>query len=168
MPDDMPRANGPGVRLRAWVGLLPIWILLAFAGLAGGLTGLGGFTFSYAQGLSYLSNDPRACANCHVMRDVYDGWSHGSHKAVAACNDCHTPHPIVAKYAIKALDGFKHSAAFTLGGFHEPIEITPLDRQIVQSNCLNCHGDMTAEISHVGEPNPTDCLHCHAGVGHGR
>ena len=112
-----------------FLGLFPIWIWLALAGLFGGLVGLGGFTFSYAQGLSYLSNDPRACVNCHVMRDVYDGWSHGSHKAVADCNDCHTPHNLlVAKYAVKALDGFKHSAAFTLGGFPEPIRITPFDR----------------------------------------
>jgi cytochrome c nitrite reductase small subunit len=30
--------------------------------------------------------------NCHIMRDQFEGWSHSSHKAVAACNDCHTPH----------------------------------------------------------------------------
>jgi cytochrome c nitrite reductase small subunit len=37
--------------------------------LIGALAGIGGYTFYYAKGLSYLSNDPRACVNCHIMRD---------------------------------------------------------------------------------------------------
>ena len=40
--------------------------------LAGALIGLGAYTFVYAKGYSYLTNDPRACANCHIMRDHYD------------------------------------------------------------------------------------------------
>ena len=27
--------------------------------------GIGGFTFVYAKGYSYLSTDPRTCLNCH-------------------------------------------------------------------------------------------------------
>ena len=34
----------------------------------------GAFTFVYAKGLSYLTPDPRACLNCHVMYSQYDGW----------------------------------------------------------------------------------------------
>ena len=35
------------------------------------------------------------------------------------------PHnSIVAKYAVKALNGFRHSYAFTTGNFDEPIRIT--------------------------------------------
>ena len=29
--------------------------------------GLGSYTFVYARGYSYLTNDPAACANCHIM-----------------------------------------------------------------------------------------------------
>ncbi len=163
MAEPVPKEQPPGQRLFA---LAPLVVWIALAGLVGGVLGLGGFTLSYAQGLSYLSNDPRACANCHVMRDVYDRWSHGSHKAVAACNDCHTPHDIVGKYAVKAFNGYRHSAAFTLGGFHEPIQIGDLDRGIAASNCLRCHADLVSEISHAGDKDPTDCLRCHAGVGH--
>ena len=37
----------------------------------------------------------------------------------------HTPHnSIVAKYAVKGLNGFRHSYAFTTGNFVEPILIT--------------------------------------------
>ena len=61
---------------------------MVVAGLA---VGIGGYTFVYARGASYLTNDPAACANCHIMREQYDGWTAGSHRAAAACNYCHTP-----------------------------------------------------------------------------
>lgn len=146
----------------------PFWLLLLFTGMAGGVFGLGSFTFLFARGYSYLSDDPRACANCHVMQEVFDGWNHGSHKAVATCNDCHTPHDPLGHYAIKALDGWKHSEAFTTGDYPETIRITDFDRGIAQENCLRCHGEMTALISHRQAQEPTDCLRCHADVGHGK
>jgi len=68
----------------------------------GAALGLGAYTFVYARGYSYFSNDPAACANCHVMRDYFDSWQRSSHHASAVCNDCHTPHPLVGKYLTKA------------------------------------------------------------------
>lgn len=41
--------------------------------LLGGLIGLGGYTFRYGQGFGYLSNDPAACKNCHVINER--SWS---------------------------------------------------------------------------------------------
>jgi hypothetical protein len=32
--------------------------------------GIGGYTFRYAEGLSYFSTDPAACANCHIMQPM--------------------------------------------------------------------------------------------------
>ena len=46
---------------------------LAVASL-GVLLGLGARTVDYAGGLSYLSPDPKACANCHIMQPQYDAW----------------------------------------------------------------------------------------------
>lgn len=142
------------------------WLLLA--ALVGGIVGLGGFTFLYAEGHSYLSDDPDACVNCHVMRDVYNGWHNGTHKAVATCNDCHTPHTFPAKYVVKGLNGWNHSVAFTTNDFPEPIRITALNRQVALDNCLYCHAELVTAISHTESASPTDCLTCHAGVGHGR
>src|SRR5262245_15414461 len=79
--------------------------------------GIGIYTFIYAKGYAYLTDDPAACANCHVMQEQYQGWSKASHRAVAVCNDCHTPPGFVAKYATKATNGFWHSFAFTSGRF---------------------------------------------------
>src|SRR6266496_2799860 len=78
--------------------------------------GIGAYTFAYAKGWSYLTDDPAACANCHVMREQYDGWLKSSHRAVATCNDCHTPANFIGKYATKASNGFWHSFFFTMGG----------------------------------------------------
>jgi hypothetical protein len=37
-------------------------------GLAVGLlVGIDGYTFIYARGYSYLTNDPAACVNCHML-----------------------------------------------------------------------------------------------------
>ena len=55
------------------------WALLA-AGL-GGLIGVGAYTFVYADGGSYLSDDPASCINCHVMQPHYDAWARSSHAA---------------------------------------------------------------------------------------
>ena len=44
------------------------------AGIAvtfGVLIGLSAFTFVYAEGFSYFSNDPNACMNCHIMREQF-------------------------------------------------------------------------------------------------
>jgi cytochrome c nitrite reductase small subunit len=152
-------------RLRALP--FPFWLALFL--VVGGVIGLGGYTFLYAKGTSYFSDDASACANCHVMREVYDSWNRGSHKAVAACNDCHTPHTsLAAKYAVKAINGWNHSVAFTTGNFHEPLQISPMNLDVAKQNCLHCHGNLTSQIAHVGTGEPLDCLKCHAKVGHDR
>ena len=84
------------------------WFAIAVVVL-GAAFGLGSYTFAYARGWSYMTDDPRACANCHVMNEQYDGWIKSSHRAVAVCNDCHVPHSFVAKYLTKASNGFWHS-----------------------------------------------------------
>ncbi len=140
--------------------------------------GAGAFTFVAAKGASYLSDDPAVCVNCHIMRDEYDGWQKASHHAQAICNDCHLPHDnIVHKYLVKALNGWHHSKAFTLGGFAEPIRIKPGNAAVLESNCLRCHGALTAAITAHGTLGvPTDpnlqadlygCVRCHQEVGHG-
>lgn len=133
----------------------------------GAACGLGGYTFIYARGLSYMTDDPAACANCHVMNDQYWGWMRSSHRKVAVCNDCHTPKGFIGKYLTKAENGFHHSLAFTTMNFHEPIQIKARNRAIAEASCRKCHADITAAIE---GPHATDdmtsCLRCHRDVGH--
>jgi cytochrome c nitrite reductase small subunit len=149
-------------------GRLPLktWLLLATG--AGLVAGLGLFTFIYAEGLSYLSSDPKACVNCHIMRDEYDSWQKSSHHAVAVCVDCHLPHAFVPKMIAKADNGWHHSKAFTLQDFHEPIQITPRNSKILQDNCERCHGELVSEMLQRGarETDRANCVKCHTRVGH--
>ena len=137
--------------------------------LIGILIGTGAFTFRYAEGFSYLSSDPAACVNCHIMNPQYDSWLKSSHHAVATCVDCHLPHEFVGKYIAKAENGWHHSKAFTLQNFHEPIMIKGKNRQILQHNCVKCHMDAVHEMFRrdISEPGAVSCVHCHASVGHG-
>ncbi len=144
---------------------IPALLLSAAVGV---VLGLGGYTFHYAEGGSYFSSDPKACVNCHIMRDVYDGWQHASHHAVAVCNDCHTPHEFIPKYMIKAESGFWHSKGFTLQDFHEPIRIKDKSARILQANCTGCHQELVADIAAHGPGGEgLNCVRCHASVGHG-
>ncbi len=134
----------------------------------GTLFGLGAYTFYFAEGAAYLSDDPKVCANCHVMREHYDGWQKSSHHANATCNSCHTPTNIVAKYISKANNGFWHSKGFTFYDYHEPIRIRESNRKILLENCVNCHEKFVAEIHQGnGDKSQLNCIHCHAAVGHG-
>jgi len=138
---------------------------LVVASVLGAAAGLGAYTFVYARGYSYLLDDPAVCANCHVMREQFDGWVKSSHHAVATCNDCHTPHGLVGKYATKALNGWNHSLAFTTGRFHEPIRANARNRRIAEESCVKCH---TAVIDsmHLTSDEPAACVRCHRAVGH--
>ena len=143
--------------------------LLALSISVGIAAGFGLFTLRYANGLSYLSSDPKACVNCHIMNRQYDGWTKASHHGVAACVDCHLPHTFFRKYYEKSENGYHHSEAFTTQNFAEPIAMRKKSRAILQENCVNCHADLTHEIASGprGERDQLDCLHCHATVGHG-
>jgi cytochrome c nitrite reductase small subunit len=137
--------------------------------LAGVLAGLGAFTFHYAEGFSYFSTDPAACKNCHIMNEQYDSWRKAGHRAVAGCVDCHLPVDFVGKYMAKASNGYHHSKGFTFQDFHEPIMIKPVNSQILQDNCLRCHGDLVHAIlpGSTTDADAVRCVHCHRGVGHG-
>lgn len=135
--------------------------------LAGLLMGIGGFTFVYAKGSSYMTNDPAACANCHVMNDYYAQWQRSSHRSVAVCNDCHTPKGLIPKYVVKARNGFWHSFYFTTGNFPDNIQITPANHKVAEASCQKCHSALTQTMS-PGHGAPTGCVKCHGKIGHPR
>ncbi len=131
------------------------------------MLGIGLFTFGYARGSSYLTDDPGACANCHVMREQYDGWLKSSHHKAAVCNDCHTPPGLVPKYSTKAINGFFHSLAFTTGWFPDQIQAGPRNAAVAETACLKCHADVVHGIQSVrGSRQDVSCVACHRSVGH--
>lgn len=133
--------------------------------------GLASYGFFYAKGYSYMSDNPNACINCHIMQDQMDSWQKSTHHHVAKCNDCHLPHNFIGKYAVKALNGFNHSAAFTLQNFKDPIQIKAHSKSVVLNSCISCHEPMISNFSQSHKFNQNkdlNCLSCHSQVGHGK
>lgn len=147
---------------------LGFW-MITVACMLGISIGLSGFTFMYAEGLSYLSADPKACVNCHIMRSQYDSWQKASHHTAAVCVDCHLPHGLIPKYIAKAENGYHHSKGFTFEDFHEPIMIKTKNSHILQENCIACHEEMVSDMLEIAKAGNTSiqCVHCHRNVGHG-
>lgn len=111
--------------------------------------GMGLFMAKEAEVVSYLSDDPQACVNCHVMTPVYNSWMHSSHREWTSCNDCHVPHDnILNTYYFKAKDGLYHASVFTLRA--EP-EVIKMQRGISKSSsrklfALPCSTSYTDKI----------------------
>jgi cytochrome c nitrite reductase small subunit len=151
------------------------WRLTVFL-LTGALAGLGALTLYVGNATSYLSDDPRACMNCHVMAPQFATWERGSHARTAVCNDCHVPHNnIVSKFAFKAMDGLRHSFMFTFRLEPQVIQIHAAGIAVVQENCKRCHDslvdrvtlkEVTGASSSHGEGKL--CWECHRETPHGR
>ncbi len=131
-----------------------------------------------SKALSYLSTDPKACINCHVMNTQYATWQHSSHAQRASCVECHLPtEGMVDKYMAKARDGWNHSVAFTMNTFAQVIQISEDGAGRVQANCISCHAKLTEKLventnryhDFTGTPRvDRKCWDCHRDVPHGK
>ncbi len=125
---------------------------------------------------AYLSDDPKACINCHVMFPQYETWNHSSHRAKATCNDCHVPHDsVINKYSFKAKDGLRHAAIYTLKKEPQVIRMHEEGQKTVQANCIRCHQELLdgsrlvhGDYQDYLNGNARLCWHCHREVPHGR
>ena len=136
--------------------------------LAGAFVGTGSYTFMYANGGAYFSDDPQSCANCHAMNDHLSAWEKSSHHGVAVCNDCHSPHDsLIYKYFVKGVNGFNHSLKFTTGDYPDVLQITEMNRSVTEAACRHCHSDLTHSIESIHNADDSvSCLRCHHEVGH--
>jgi cytochrome c nitrite reductase small subunit len=141
--------------------------------------GFFGYMLYISKALSYLSSDPKACINCHVMNTQYATWQHSSHAREAKCIDCHLPRDgLVNKYISKAVDGWNHSKAFTLNTYEHAMKISEDGAKRVQNNCISCHKTVTSTLTNnadkyhnFDEPyveNGRKCWSCHKSVPHGK
>ncbi|GJM59612.1 cytochrome c nitrite reductase small subunit [Persicobacter diffluens] len=144
--------------------------------LLGVFAGLGAYTFYVSKAWVYLSDDPAACVNCHIMAPQYATWQHSSHREQATCNDCHVPHDTQArKYYFKAMDGLRHATMFTLRLEPQVIKIHEAGATVVQENCQRCHDHLTSandnlqvSFQEAEHGQGKLCWDCHREVPHGR
>ncbi len=143
---------------------------------AGILTGLILHLINLSNAVSYLSDDPVTCINCHVMNPEFATWERGSHGRVATCNDCHVPQDnFVNKYLFKASDGMRHAYMFTFKLEPQVIRIKDAGKKAVQENCIRCHENYLHPLSlrsinarGIYEGTEQMCWDCHRETPHGR
>ena len=144
--------------------------------LVAAIFGLGIYLLKLSNAASYLSDDPQACVNCHIMTPQYITWNHSSHREVAHCNDCHVPHNnVFNKYFFKAKDGLYHASVFTMRAEPEVIKALGPSIRVIQNNCIRCHENQVTDAKLMGlvaahHENRTErtCWECHREVPHGR
>ncbi len=138
--------------------------------------GLSAYALYISKAVSYLSDNPETCINCHVMNPQYNDWAHSSHRTVATCNDCHVPQDnIFSKYLFKAQDGLRHATIFTMRTEPQVIFIREAGKAAVQSNCIRCHEHLIG-ADYLGSVLPgyhnhlkeRQCLECHRETPHSR
>ena len=150
--------------------MLPVTVVL------GVFVGLVIYIFNVSNAVSYLSDDPETCINCHVMVPQYATWNHSSHRENATCNDCHVPHDnVFNKYFFKAKDGMRHATIFTLRQEPQVIFIKEEGKQVVHDNCVRCHNELLNDSKLITQTNfelhsktERECWECHREVPHGR
>ncbi|MGL4780764.1 MAG: cytochrome c nitrite reductase small subunit [Bacteroidales bacterium] len=161
--------------MKKLLNLIPGWFVVPLFIIGGIAVGLTGYIIYVSRAHTYLSDDPAACVNCHIMAPYYQSWMHSSHGKETTCNDCHVPQDnVFNKYAFKAMDGLYHSAVFTLRG--EPDVIRPRDAssQVIMDNCIRCHTQLNTEFVNTGmidytqttEGEGKKCWDCHRDVPH--
>ncbi len=110
------------------------------------------------------SESPVFCSSCHVMEAEFEAWSHAGAHRRKQCVDCHLPNDNAAMhYAWKSLDGMKDVALFYSGTVPEAIKLSAHGAQVVQANCIRCHGSTVEFV------NPErNCWDCHRRLMHKR
>lgn len=151
------------------------WKIIAIVLL--GVIGGNGMLFLYVlRAHTYLSDDPAACVNCHIMAPYYATWFHSSHSRDATCNDCHVPHEnAVKKWVFKGMDGMRHVAVYLAKGESQVLQAIPESSKVIMNNCIRCHTQLNTEfvktgridymLAQVGEGKA--CWDCHRDVPHG-
>lgn len=157
------------------LGRLPNSLILPIFIVGGILAGLGIYTIYMSRAHSYLSDDPAACVNCHIMTPYYQSWNHSSHAQWATCNDCHVPQDnFFNQYAFKAMDGLYHAAVFTVKGEPQVIRPREASNNVIMNNCVRCHTQLNTEFVKTGMISYTEakegkgkaCWDCHMEIPH--
>lgn len=163
--------------MKKLLSLLPNWLILPSFLIGGIIAGLGSYSVYMSRAHSYLSDEPEACINCHIMSSYYDTWQHSSHRNYAHCNDCHVPqNNVISKFYFKAADGLYHSAVFTAHAESQSIRPRDPSYTVIMNNCIRCHEHLNTAMVNTGRINFKDtkkgmgkaCWDCHTDVPHNK
>ena len=115
--------------------------------VCGVVVGLGGLFLYLLRFHTYLTDDPSACVNCHIMAPYYATWMHGAHARNTTCNDCHVPHDnVFRKYFFKGKDGMNHVYKFVTRQERQAIQAIDESAEVIMENCVRCHATLNTEL----------------------
>ena len=57
--------------MKKFLTMIPDWFILPLFMIGGVIAGLGGYAIYMSRVHAYLSDDPAACINCHIMTPYY-------------------------------------------------------------------------------------------------
>ncbi|MBI5853677.1 MAG: NapC/NirT family cytochrome c [Nitrospirae bacterium] len=116
------------------------------------------------RGSAFFNDSAEFCINCHQMNQIYQNWSHSSHRNWAVCADCHVSQKsLVTKLAGKVRDGLNHGYPYLLDSAPDPIRIKKHGALTAMENCLRCHGELVSNFP----SHDRKCWECHRGEPHG-
>lgn len=123
--------------------------IVKYIAIASVITAIGLFAYvvNASNMISYLSEDPKVCINCHVMNTQYSSWQHSSHREKATCVQCHLPQDsFIDKMIAKSRDGFNHSMAMTFKTYESSIRVSDDAAKRIQANCIYCHKETVSQM----------------------
>lgn len=106
------------------------------------------------------------CERCHVMQEQVDTYRHSPHQQAANCGGCHDPHGLVSGSAYAAYTGTRDVYRVVSSTIPAEIRATDMSKQVIQNNCLRCHGDIMKEIGDTSQDGGKHCFHCHREIVH--
>jgi len=140
---------------RRWTTVSILLLVAVYAGLS---------LVLQAPSVARVMDSPDTCASCHVMQAAWQSHGTSAHRSLT-CADCHVDHRTTLAVWSKAIQGAKHLAMQALGQVPHPIVATESTRELVQQNCLRCHGDLMGWM--LPQATARSCLDCHRHTPHG-
>jgi cytochrome c nitrite reductase small subunit len=138
-----------------------------FWAVAATAAALGVFIF-VTDAPAYAGTASETCANCHVMDSMYENYYHGSHHEWAECAGCHLPHDNLVNYYVeKGRQGMHDVYVFGMGQAPALIRLSEHSQEIIQQNCIRCHGQAVETIMVGLPPFERSCWECHRTMAHG-
>jgi cytochrome c nitrite reductase small subunit len=106
------------------------------------------------------------CGRCHAMDYQVETYLHSPHALEANCGDCHDPHGLVTGSAFAVYTGTRDVYRVLTNTVPLEIKTTDLSKNVLQANCLRCHGEVMTEVGDTRENGGSYCFHCHRNIVH--
>ena len=106
------------------------------------------------------------CGRCHAMDYQVETYQHSPHAEAAHCGDCHDPHGLVTGSAFAAYTGTRDVYRVVTNTTPLEIKATNLSKNVIQENCMRCHGDVMTQVGNTSDDGGSYCFHCHRNTVH--